>query len=203
MGESRAAKRRPRGEEPTSCAERLADVAGKLGRRRYVVALGARAWLQAAGLEVELAAGQRPDRPPPAERAILLERSKLGLEAVGSLRLDWVAPDKAAGLELSGLSLPGDCWNGAGALTERNVLLLHAGIRRARRGGAGEVFFLSEPALLAALIRSCSLLRLDRSRPAPSGLAWAAATLLPGRRVTGFEAVLLEGAGLERLALFL
>lgn len=174
---------------------------GSMGRRRFLVTSGGSPLHRLAGEQVERAAGSSGTGRRADEWAILLETGRGAVRAAGSLRIDWPAGISGGVLELSGLTVPSESWR-AGTLTERRMLLLHAGILRARRAGALALFLLASPELLESLESSSGFFRSARGRPSPPGLCWAVAA--PGRpaRAGGFEAVLVEGRGLERLARF-
>ncbi len=173
-----------------------------LGRRRYLLAWGSEEDFGEVARALEAAGGETAAAGSPSERLLLYEARAGRLWPIGSLRLGWLEEGGSRLPELSCLSLPGDPWHAAGAVTERNVLLLHAGIRRARAAGASEGVLLLGPALLSRLMRAAPLFCLEAGAAAPAGLCRARLTLSPRAEAKGFEVVLSEGRGLERLALF-
>lgn len=194
----------PAGPSEPGLLARLAgtDVLGSMGRRRYLVTTGGDEHHRLVGEEVEHAAGARQTGRRSDEWALLLERAGDGLQAVGSLRLEWPAGVAAGVLELSGLNLPAESWRPAGVLGERSLLLLRAGVRRAQQAGALALFLLAAPPLVESLEHRGGFFRLARGRPAPPGLAWAVAAPAAPPPSGGFEAVLAAGCGLERLTCF-
>lgn len=193
------AGRQPSGAENRFVADPPA-VRRALGRRRYLLAWATpERFGEVAGALGEAAGGHGPAGSP-TEGLLLYEARAGRLRPVGSLRLDWLERAGRRLPQLSALSLPGDPWHEVGAVTERNVLLLHGGMRRARAAGAEEAVLLLEPALFSRLARAASFLRLEAGAQVPPGLCRARVLLTPRAGAGGFEAVLSEGRGLERLA---
>lgn len=174
----------------------------RLGRRDYLVALTAEhRYADLAPLSQEAERGATVEALRGTEHILLLQSRKEGFRIVGSARLVEPRSEPTPAVEVSGLAVPDDPWHADGAITERNLLVLHGAIRVAKARDMSDLSLLVAPELLANLIASSSHFRLLADRPADRGTVWASVELNSCHQ-QGFDAVLFDGRGLDRLAYF-